>query len=166
MRRLVKIARPDPLVFRSSLVSVAPACPEVMLADDRDAALGNRIAEQVLHLDDGHRGKRLAARRGAAGLGDDGESRAGGPTVAVEVNVTGEPASPSTSAVVVYGPGSSPSVRSTCARPALLVAVVASDTDPPTAAVQTTDTLGTGLSLASVTRTTRGSDTCAPTAAL
>ena len=78
---------------------------------------------------------------------------------------TGDPCSPSTEAVVVLA-RARPRVRVTWASPCASVGVLSADTDPPTSAIHVTGTLGTGLSLASVTRTTSGSVRSAPTAAL
>ena len=74
-------------------------------------------------------------------------------TVAVLVNVTGEPLSPSTAAVVVYVTSAEPRVRVVSAVPCALVAVVVGDTDPSSLAVQVTATFATQLLLASVTLT-------------
>ena len=57
-------------------------------------------------------------------------------------------------------------MRVTWASPCASVGVLSAETDPPPSALHATGTLGTGLSLASVTRTTSGLVRSAPAAAL
>src|SRR5512134_2215961 len=81
-------------------------------------------------------------------------SRDGVPGTAVAVNDTGEPASPATLAVAVWGPGLLPSVRAACARPVALVTELGVIVPPPPVTAQFTVTPLTPLPPASVTRTT------------
>src|SRR5574338_711019 len=78
-------------------------------------------------------------------------------TMAVAVNATGEPESPATAAWAVWTPAWPPRVNTVAATPLESVADEAGDTLPPPAVtLHVTDTPGTGLASASVTRTRSG----------
>src|SRR5512138_1907762 len=76
--------------------------------------------------------------------------------IAIAVNVTdGEPCGPTSAAVSVCAPSAVPSVQVARARPFASLVAIAGDADPA-AAAKVTVALGTGVSFASVTRTTTG----------
>ena len=85
------------------------------------------------------------------------------PGVAVWLKMTGDPASPSEPASVVWAPAAGPRVRVTELRPWASVTVEAALTLPPPSAVQVIVTPSVGLPKPSVTSTTSGSGNSLPT---
>ncbi len=166
MPRLWNVASPPPpVVAVLAPDSVAPGGPETICA-----------CTEMPEVETGLPLASASCTRGWTTNGvpldavDDGcrsmRSRPAEPTVAVELNVTGEPSSPDAVATVDCSPAVAPRVLRTAERPSAPVATVVALTAPPPVTVQVTVTPATGLSLASVARTTSESGSAVPAVAV